>query len=434
MNNFLVLKSNLKKNAIAEISGSKSIANRALIISAISKGETVLSNLPKSDDVSLLMKILDDLGVFIEQIDEKSVKILGNNGKFSKIKNANLFCKIAGTTSRFASSLSLLCNEKIVITGDGRLLERPIGGLCDGLFNLGADIKFLGNKNCVPFEIKKERKTPDSIILDASLSSQFLSSILMISPRLENGLTVFIKTSLASKSYVDLTIDLMKNFGVCVDFNEENNSYSVKNSEYIAKKYSISGDYSSASYFFALPLILSGEISLLGLDLLSKQGDRGVLEIIEKIGGKVDKRNDKISIFSDGTIKPINVNMQDMPDSSMTIASILIFAEGVSKISGLSTLKNKETDRLFALKTEFEKIGIKSNIDNDSITIFGNPYLKNEKKISINTYHDHRMAMCFAIIGARIGGLEIENPDVVSKSMPEFWNVFKSVGCDFLNA
>lgn len=430
MSNVLIQKSSLKPNSEAKISGSKSIANRALMVASIAKGETEISNLPQCDDVSLLLDALLSLGVKIEKISQDCVKIFGNNGIFNDIKNPKLFCKIAGTTSRFLSSLALLSNgSKLIIDGEGRLLERPIDGLCDGLSLLGCDINFLNRTGCVPFEIQKTRENPDSIELDASVSGQFLSSILMVAPRLKNGLEILPKGKAASQSYINLTIDLMKSFGASVVF--ENEKYFVKNQEYIGREYVISGDFSSGSYFFALPLLLSGSIDVSGLDINSKQGDFGVLKILEKIGCKVFKDNDKVSIKSDGKLRPIEVNMENMPDSAMTIASVLIFADGISKITGLKTLKNKETDRLLALHTEFLKIGIITEIDNNSITIFGNSKLKNNEKILINTYHDHRIAMCFAIIGAKIGGLEIENSAVVSKSMPEFWDVLSSSGIDF---
>lgn len=407
------------------IYGNKSIANRAIITAALSSGVSILQNIPECDDTQVLISAVQNLGVKIEKLGDYSIKIQGIDGFFNNIVNNELFCKIAGTTSRFLTSFALLTNEMLKITGEHRLLERPIDDLCDALTKIGCNIKYLGKNGCVPFEIKRNKEISSEVSVNCDKSSQFLSSILLVAPCLKNGLKIKMNGNAVSKPYINTTISVMEKFGASVSYSE--GIYEIINSGYTAQDFVIEGDFSATSYFFGIASICGITIRLNGVFLPSIQGDSKIVDIFQKIGCRFTFGDNFIEISSSEVVKNIEINMEDMPDSAMTVICILAFADGVSKISGLSTLKNKETDRLLALHTELSKIGIKTEITADSITIFGNPDLKINEIVNISTYEDHRMAMCFAMIGTRTGNVAIENPDVVNKSMPEFWNELRKI-------
>jgi 3-phosphoshikimate 1-carboxyvinyltransferase len=429
MNSVEISKSRIQ--GTASISGSKSVANRALFISMLTDGVSKISNIPSCDDSSLMINAATELGSKISKNKYGVVEISGILTKNSVLELAvdtELFCSIAGTTSRFLTSLGLISAKKITISGEGRLLERPMSDLCNALEDLGCEVGYFGKNGCVPFSIYRKNDPVSIVKISGKISSQYISSLMMIAPVLPNGLKIIIKDELVSRSYVDLTASIMSDFGVIAEVSDS--EINIPNARYLARDFVVAGDFSSASYFASLPILLGSNLVIKNLDCSSNQGDGGFFEILEKLGANInwiDNGSVKID-FSMDKIPAININMENMPDVSMTLAMILAFADGESIITGLSTLKNKETDRLLALKTEFEKIGIKSEIGDDFIKIYGNSNLKIEKLTKISTYHDHRIAMCFALIGAKCGNIEIENPGVVKKSMPEFWDEMAKVG------
>ncbi|QED23226.1 3-phosphoshikimate 1-carboxyvinyltransferase [Candidatus Deianiraea vastatrix] len=412
----------------AQIPGSKSIANRALMISSIANGVSKLSNIPECDDVLAFVDALENLGIKCEKDGDK-MQIFGNSGKFENIKNTVLNCKIAGTTSRFLTALASLCKREIVVTGEGKLLERPIKDLCNALLALNVDVKYLKNDGCVPVSVSSSCNFASEVLINGAISSQYTSALLMIAPYFSSGLQLR-ASSPVSKPYIDLTIDIMGTFGVKVE-NNEYLSYNIPKSQYTSQDFAIEGDWSSASYFFGISMLTGMKIEISGLKTTSLQGDRRILDIFKQLGAKIEENNNIISLIAPKTIKALKINMENMPDSAMTIICTLAFADGISEISGLSTLKNKETDRLAALHNELQKIGINTEVFTDKIVIYGNSELKLENCVEIETYHDHRMAMCFAMIASRLGNLAILDPKVVSKSMPEFWDICKKIGLNF---
>jgi len=428
--NVLIDKFQAIVNPCVNISGSKSYANRALIVSAIANGVSKISNLPYCDDVKYMLLSLENLGIVIEKIGENEIKIYGNSGVFSNIKKNELFCNIAGTTSRFLTSLAILIHENIIITGCGKLLERPISDLENAISQLGVEIKYLEKNGCIPIEILSQKNLKNTITLNGNISSQFTSSLLMIAPRLKNGLKIQVQGEVISRPYIDITLDVMQNFGVQIS-HKSYAEYQIYNQRYIPFDCSIEGDWSSASYFFAFSLANNIDLKLYGLKQNSIQGDCKITDIFIKMGCKIEHYFDYILIKGSKKINPIEVNMNNMPDSAMTIICMCALADGVSVISGLSTLKNKETDRLLAIHTELLKLGIKTEIYDEKIVIYGNSNLKLENIVNIETYHDHRVAMCFAIMASRLGNIVIEDYMVVSKSMPEFWYILKNIGVIF---
>lgn len=377
------------------VPGSKSLTNRALILAGLSDGISIIKGWSKSDDSLILIKMLKKLGIVIIKNKDK-LKITGNNGNF-KAFNGSLDVGDAGTAMRFLTALTSLVPGKIIIKGSKRLNERPIIKLKEAL---------------------KKVKT-GKVKINGNISSQFISSLLMIAPVLKKGLEINVIGKLVSKSYVDMTINLLNKFGVEI-INQHDKKFIIRKNQKIKPiVYEVEGDASGASYFWAISAITGKKIKVKNINPLSSQGDVRLVDVLQKMGCKVIKNTKKswIQIEGQRKLKGITVNMDQMPDTAQTLAVVAAFAKGETKIIGLSTLKIKETDRLQALKNELTKIKIKSKITGDLITIVGG----NPQKAVIETYGDHRMAMAFAVAGTKIPGIIIKNPEVVSKSFPDFW-------------
>lgn len=412
----LVNKINRINNIEIVMPGSKSYTNRALIIASLTNGKTILHNPLYSDDTKYMIESLEKLGIKFEK-NKNNLIVYGNGGKFNFKDNVELFCGNAGTTSRFLTGLIALTDKNIIINGEGEILNRPIGELVNGLKQIGVDIEYLKKNGSLPIKGNGKNINGNEIFIDGSVSSQYFTALMMVAPLMRNGLIINVLNKQISKSYIDITIDIMKTFGVNV-INNDYKQYIIKPSKYNAIEYNIEGDWSSASYFICIGALHNGSIKISNVNNNSVQGDRNFTNIIEKIGGIIKYENNAI-IVKKGTLKPIEVNMEQMPDTAMSLAVLLSFVNGKSKIIGLSTLKNKETDRLFALYNEFKKNSIKTEIGDDFITIYGS----DNHKITgnVETYNDHRVAMSFAIAGTLTGNLEILNHNVVNKSFPEFW-------------
>lgn len=409
-------KINNVNNVKIEIPGSKSYTNRALVIASLAEGKTILHNPLYSDDTKFMMESLEKLGVVFEK-NNKDLVVYGKGGKFDTKENLELFCGIAGTTSRFLTGLLPLMKNNIIINGEGKILERPIGELVEGLRQLGVEIEYLGKEGSIPLRGNGKNIMGNEINIDGGISSQYFTALMMVAPLLKNGLTINVLGEQISKSYIDITIDIMKAFGVNI-INNNYKQYVIKPAKYKAIEYNIEGDWSSASYFICIGALHNGSVEISNVNNKSVQGDRSFAKLVEMAGAKIEYKDNSIVVRS-GELKPIEVDMEQMPDTAMSLAVLLSFANGKSKITGLSTLKNKETDRLKALQNELRKISIDSEIGNDFIVINGS---KNHKIIDqIETYNDHRIAMSFAIAGTKLGNLEILNPEVVNKSFPEFW-------------
>lgn len=410
-------------NKIIKIPSSKSYTNRALIIASLADGKTVLHNPLYSDDTKYMIESLEKIGVKIEKYNDKLI-VFGTGGNFNIINNTELFCGIAGTTSRFLTGLLPLMKNNVIINGEGKILERPIGELVDGLKQIGVNVEYLKNDGVLPLKGNKGILNNNKIYMSGKVSSQYFSALMMVAPLLKNGLEIIVNDEQVSKSYIDMTIDIMKVFGVDV-VNDNYKKYVIKTSKYKPIEYNIEGDWSSASYFCCLGALHNGKIEISNLNNDSVQGDRNFAKLIEMVGANVEYKNNSI-VITKGTLKPINIDMELMPDAAMSLAVLLSFADGKSQITGLSTLKYKETNRLKALHDEFAKLLIKTEIGDDYIIIYGG----NKHKIidKIETYNDHRIAMSFAIAGTKLGNLEILNPNVVNKSFPEFWNYLNKLG------
>ena len=383
------------------IPGSKSLTNRAIIMASLSSGISKISNFSNGLDSQIMVRALKKLGVKIKK-NKDELQITGNGGIFSKFSGL-INAGNAGTVARFLTALITLVPGKVIINKSKRMRERPIKELDEALRKIRTG----------------------KISIKGNISSQFISSLLMIAPVLKKGLVIRVIDRLVSRSYVDMTIDLLNKFGVKVINNQYRKFIVEKNQELRPIVYEVEGDASGASYFWAIAAITRKKIKVKNINPKSSQGDIRFVDILEKIGCQV-RRNIKekwIEVKGPKALRGTNVNMIDIPDTAQTLAVVSAFAKGKTKITGLATLKFKETDRLLALKKELGKMRIKSEISDDSIEVAGG----SPQKATIETYEDHRMAMAFAVAKAKIPKLIIKNPEVVKKSFPDFWNKWRQI-------
>jgi len=402
------------------VPGSKSLTNRALIVATLANGTTTLLGASDANDSLILVRLLRKLGVDI-QTEGSTITVKGNGGKF-KPYNGELDAEDAGTVMRFLSALCCIVSGEITLKGSQRMHERPIYGLVDALSAFGAQITYSGKEGFPPIKIRGGSFKGGTVHVDTSLSSQFVSALLMVAPILSSDTEIICEGAQVSIPYIEMTIAVMKEFGVHVEQKKIGHYFIKSGQEYKAREYKIEGDASSASYFLALAAIFGSTVKVTNLNPGSLQSDAKFADILENMGCAVS-RDKSISVTGTPRLKAVEVDMSGMPDTAQTLSVVAAFAKGETLITGLSTLKHKETDRLKALRMELSKLHINSKADDSSIRITGG----NPRGAYINTYDDHRMAMAFAIVGARTG-VSIDSPDVVKKSFPGYWNVLKSMG------
>jgi len=406
--------------------GSKSFTNRALVMAALAKGESILVGASESDDSVAMIRALRQLGVAVEE-EKGNIKIQGNGGEFGAF-DGTINVGDAGTTMRFLTSLCALVPGEIVLDGSERMRERPIGELVGALRALGADIICFGREGFPPLKILGRKMRGGHVALSGRISSQYITSLLLVAPLLQDGLIIDIEDEQISPSYIDMTIDGLRDFGVEVK-NEEYRRYSVaKGQNYRSCTYAVEGDASGASYLWAIAAITGSTIRVKNINPGSSQGDIKFPDLLMRMGCEVVKNASErwIEVTGARALGGITQDMASMPDTAQTLAVVASFARGATTLTGLSTLQIKETKRLTALNRELEKMGISSEIGDDRITIEGG----NPQGALIETYGDHRMAMAFAVAGTRAQGVRIKEAQVVSKSFPEFWEILNRLGVE----
>lgn len=401
-------------NGVLDIPASKSISNRCLIIQALCEEKISLENLSISDDTKILQAAL----LQIEQENHKEILEI-NVG-------------MAGTAFRFLCSFLSIQNGKFILTGHQRLKERPIKPLVDALKDLGADITYLEKEGFAPLLIEGKNLNAHSVKIPANISSQFITALLLIAPKLENGLKIQLEGEIASKPYIDMTLSLMKHFGVEASFEGQN--IEVKAQKYISNHLFIEADWSSASYFYeALALAKSGELVLKNFSKNSIQGDSKLAILFTQFG--VETSFEKNSILLTKNIsesKAFTYDFTNEPDLAQTFITTSVALNKEIQINGIQSLTIKETDRILAVKTEINKLGFNliahENEDLEVFQLEKNEDFKIEKPIIFQTYNDHRMAMCLAPLCLKYNEVFIENPEVVSKSNPLFWDQLEILG------
>lgn len=409
--------------------GSKSLSNRALLLAALAKGTTKVANLLDSDDIRHMLNAFSSLGVKYQLSDDKTIcEIEGLGGSFNIQDGLSLFLGNAGTAMRPLTAALCLKGQKtgeIILTGESRMKERPILHLVDALHQAGAEIRYLENEGYPPLAIRNSGIKGGKLKIDGSISSQFLTALLMSAPLAENDTEIEIIGELVSKPYIDITLSMMKDFGVHIENHDYQKFYVKCNQSYISPgKYLVEGDASSASYFLAAGAI-KGKVKVTGIGKNSIQGDRLFADVLEKMGAKITWGEDFIQAEHD-ELHGIDMDMNHIPDAAMTIATTALFANSETVIRNIYNWRVKETDRLTAMATELRKIGAEVEEGEDFIRI--QPLAFNQfKHADIKTYNDHRMAMCFSLIALSNTSVSILDPKCTSKTFPKFFYEFEKI-------
>jgi 3-phosphoshikimate 1-carboxyvinyltransferase len=376
-----------------QVPGSKSISNRVLLIAALAEGESRFTGILESDDTKYM---------------KEALKILGKptNANFPA-RNANLFLGNAGTAMRSLTAALCLGQGEYILRGEPRMHERPIKDLVDALRTLGAKIEYLENEGCPPLKITANGLSGGIVHIKGNISSQFLTALLISAPYCREPLEIIVDGELISKPYVYMTIRLMEKFGIKVE-NSDYKNFKVEKGTYKAQTLQIEGDASSASYFWAAAAITGKDIVVKGIEKSGLQGDIQFLDVLGKIG---------TGVSIDATL---------FPDAAMTICPVACYAKGKTKITGIASWRVKETDRISAMATELRKIGAKVETGEDFIEI-----TPPEKILpaTIETYNDHRMAMCFSLLSLNSphkkgAEMKILNPECVNKTFPGYFKEF----------
>lgn len=409
--------------------GSKSLSNRALLLAALAHGTTEVTNLLDSDDIRHMLNALKSLGVSYELSSDKTVcTIAGVGGGFNWQNGLSLFLGNAGTAMRpLAAALCLKGQQEaeVVLTGEPRMKERPIKHLVDALIQVGANVQYLEQEGYPPLAIRNTGLQGGKVQIDGSISSQFLTALLMTAPLAEGDMEIQIMGELVSKPYIDITLAMMKDFGVTVE-NQNYQTFIVKgNQSYISpKRYLVEGDASSASYFLAAGAI-KGNVKVTGIGKNSIQGDRLFADVLEKMGAKITWGEDFIQA-EQAPLHGVDMDMNHIPDAAMTIATTALFAEGETVIRNIYNWRVKETDRLSAMATELRKIGAEVEEGEDFIRI--QPLaLAQFQAAEIATYNDHRMAMCFSLIALSNTPVTILDPKCTAKTFPTYFSEFEKL-------
>jgi 3-phosphoshikimate 1-carboxyvinyltransferase len=421
---FLDLPQLLSAAGSVRLPGSKSISNRVLLLAALAEGETEVRDLLASDDTERMLEALQTLGVGVTHLGDEAWKIAGCGGRFP-VRQAELFLGNAGTAFRPLTAALALAGGDYILKGVARMHERPIGDLVDGLRQLGAEIDYLGNNGYPPLQLKPATIRPGGAVkVRGDVSSQFLTGLLMALPLTGETVTVEVVGELISKPYIEITLATMARFGVVVE-RDGWQRFTVKaGSRYVSPgTVYVEGDASSASYFLAMGAIGGGPLRVEGVGADSIQGDVRFAEALAQMGAIIETGPNWMSARAPaGGLLAVDLDCNHIPDAAMTLATAALFAKGTTTLRNIASWRVKETDRIAAMATELRKLGAEVEEGADYIRVTPAPL----KPAAIDTYDDHRMAMCFSL-AAFATPLRINDPNCVAKTFPDYFARFATV-------
>ncbi len=408
-------------NARLHVPGSKSITNRALVLAALSARSRpiVLTGVLRSEDTEVMVQCLNDLGFRVRpdwNADPPTVHVEPVSAeRIIPAKRADLFVANSGTTMRFLTAMVSLGQGRYRLHGVQRMHERPIEDLLDALRKLG--VSAVGENGCPPVTIETNGWQTTGVMVSGAVSSQFLSGLMLASPFARGETCIVFDESLVSRPYLDMTEAMLRAWGFAIRFRERSRSFRIPAPQQTTlTMYAIEPDASAASYFFAAAAISGGRVTVPGLGPSSLQGDVRFVDILEKMGCRVQRQADDITVEG-GPLQGIDVDMNAISDTVMTLGAVACFAQGPTTIRNVGHIRHKETDRLSALATELRRVGATVEEFADGLSITPGPLHGAE----IETYNDHRMAMSLALVGLRIPGIVILNPGCVAKTYPAFF-------------
>ena len=418
----------LTLNPIAKVAGevhlpgSKSISNRVLLLAALAEGTTHITNLLDSDDIKHMLNALTALGISYKlSACRTKCEVHGIGGLFNHPHALTMFLGNAGTAMRPLTAALAASNVDVTLTGEPRMYERPIGHLVDALRQWQADVRYLGSENFPPLQIKGKPLQGGSMQIDGSISSQFLTAVLMVAPLLDGDSEINIIGELVSKPYIDITLALMQRFGISVQ-NHDYKRFSITGNQTYRSPghWLVEGDASSASYFLAAAAIKGGSVKVTGIGKHAVQGDIHFADALEAMGAAVEWGEDYIMVTRN-QLNGIDRDYNAIPDAAMTIATTALFAKGPTVIRNVYNWRVKETDRLAAMATELRKVGAEVEEGEDYLKVTPPQQLTHA---SIATYNDHRMAMCFSLVALSDTAVTIEDPDCTAKTFPGYFDTF----------
>jgi 3-phosphoshikimate 1-carboxyvinyltransferase len=404
-----------------EVPGSKSISNRALLLAALAEGRSTLRGVLDSDDIRVMTRALRALGAQLE-IDGDCIEVQGVAGK-PRAPDGVIDVGASGTAARMLTALLALVPGQTRLDGIARMRERPIEDLTRALAKLGVDVTIEGQNGCPPLSCRGGKPFGGTVEIDASRSSQYVSSVLQVAPYAARDVTLELKGGvLVSRPYVDVTIDTMRDFGGDASFTSDATLRVKAGQGYKGRDYTVEPDASTAAYFFAAAAITGGRVRVPNLTRGSRQADIAFVGLLERMGCMVREVSAGIEVQGPrGPLRAFELDMNAMPDAVLGAAVTALFADGTSRITNVANLRIKETDRLAALERELRKLGAEAHADASSLTITPSKLHGAE----IETYDDHRMAMSFALAGLRVPGVRILDPACVSKSWPRYFEAFE---------
>jgi len=410
--------------------GSKSITNRALLLAALADGTSTLTRpLADADDAQRMLKAIQELGAQVSR-DEHTIRITGTAGNWPITQPTTINLNNAGTATRFLAASSILSGQPLTVDGNARMRERPIADLVKALAQLGVHATYTLTEGCPPVTLEPPASLPDhpTISFARLQSSQFVSALMLIAPHLPNGMAIEFDQPPPSTPYIDMTAQMLRRLDVRVDQAPDRSTITVARAPIAGFNLDIEPDASGATYFWTAAAITPGATATVpGLND-SIQGDARYVDLLERMGATVTHTDQGISVTGPDQLRAINADLTDVPDTAMSLAIACCFADGPSTLTGLRTLRVKETDRIEAMHTELTKLGIRINVGNttdpDAFTIdpagFKAPF-ENAHPIAFDTYDDHRMAMSLALIGLHRPNTTINDPACVRKTYPDYF-------------
>ncbi|MDO9532377.1 MAG: 3-phosphoshikimate 1-carboxyvinyltransferase [Deltaproteobacteria bacterium] len=405
--------------ATLTLPGSKSYTHRALMAAALAAGESILTNALAAEDTELTAAALAQLGAGIDW-QGTTIRVTGRRGRWLPAP-LPIYLGNSGTSMRFLTALAALGEGEYLLTGTERLCQRPLGELLEALGQAGVRAVSERGDGCPPVRVTGGL-TGGKAQLSGAISSQYLSALLFIGPLAPKGLEIEITGELVSRPYVDLTLEVLGDFGISY-YREGYRLFELPGGQcYLPQDYVIEADASSASYFWAAAALTGGRVTITNLSLESSQGDAAFPEVLGRMGCTIESTPSGLTVQG-GPLQGVTVDMSTMPDLVPTLAVLAAFAAGDTVITGVAHLRHKESDRLHAVATELGKLGIEARETPDGLVIRGGT----PKGAVIHTYSDHRIAMSFAVAGLKIPGVAIEDPECVAKSFPDFWQFFKQL-------
>ncbi|RTE06461.1 3-phosphoshikimate 1-carboxyvinyltransferase [Paenibacillus whitsoniae] len=417
-------------NATLRMPGSKSLTNRALIIAALAEGRSELKGILKSDDAYWCIDALTKLGISVE-VEGDTAYVDGCGGQWP-IPTGELYVGAAGTVARFLPGALATGLGSWTLRGSRRMQERPMAPLLQALASQGASLTYTDKDACLPFKLEAQGLRGGEVTLPGSTSSQFISGVLLAAPYAQTPLTVTIDGEVVQRDYIQLTLDMMKAFGIAVQSASDGQSFAVPQGQYGAQSIELESDVSTCGYFWAAAALTAGRVRIEGVDAaMTRQPDIELLDVLEQMGCTVQRGDGFVEVHGTAQLKGgFTRSMRKSSDQTLTVAALAVFADAPVTLTGAAHIRHHECDRIAAICTELRKLGIQVDEHPDGLTVYpGAP-----SPALLDSYDDHRMAMALSLIGLRAGGIRITDPGCVSKTCPDYWARLGAIGAQISEA